>query len=196
MPSLSDFRDVKALNCSKVGGQNFGIHLVMPKPTGEKYIEKRVDKKAINDGYVEREGRLMAQCWFHPNTIRLKASDLNYKALGYCSIFTQNCELGSLDGLLHRYAAHKERLPDEGFLWKVFWDMSLAINYFLTDTDVRTARIRAAEGKTVSAVKDWNPIAQLDIKPAKFFMTNEDSLGADKTAFPTLIMGDFACSKS
>jgi hypothetical protein len=27
-------------------------------------------------------------------------------------------------------------------------------------------------------------------------MTNEDSLGTDKTPFPTLILGDFGCSKS
>jgi serine/threonine protein kinase len=70
------------------------------------------------------------------------------------------------------------------------------MNYLLTGTEVKTARNRAAEGKTILAVKNWNPIAHLDIKPANIFITNEDSLGTDKTPFPTLILGDFDCSKS
>jgi hypothetical protein len=147
MPSRSDFKDVKTLEASKLGGCSFGIHLVVLKSTGKKYIEKRVDKKAINDGYGDREVRLITQCWGHPDTIRLKASDLDYKILGYGSIFMQNCELGSLDGLINKYVAHKERLPDEGFLWEVFWDMSLAMNYLLTGTDVKTARNPAVEGE-------------------------------------------------
>jgi hypothetical protein len=62
MPSRSDFKDVKALKAGKVGGCDFAIHQVVLKSTGKKYIKKRVDKNAINDGYGEREVRLMTQC--------------------------------------------------------------------------------------------------------------------------------------
>jgi hypothetical protein len=41
----------------------------------------------------------------------------------------QYCELGSLDGLISRISKRAERLPDEDFLWKVFWDMSLALAF-------------------------------------------------------------------
>jgi len=196
MPSRLDFKDVKALNCGKVGGNNLAIHLVVLKSTGKKYIEKRVDIAAIQSGYGERQVKIMYQCWGHPNKFRNKASDLDYRRLGYGSIFMQNCELGSLDGLIKRYAAHKERFPDEGFLWKVFWDVSLAVNYLLTGADVKTARKCATERKPVPGVRGWNPIAHMNIKPANIFMSNEDYLGADKTLFPLLILGDFGCSKT
>lgn len=196
MPSRSDFQEVKFLGDSKNGGNNRGVYLVKLKTTGKNYIEKRIGQTAIKSGYGEREVRMMLQCWGHPNIIRIKSHDMDYKMLGYGSIFMQSCELGSLDGLIRRYAAKEERLVDEGCLWKVFWDTSLALSHLVTGADPKDARKRALVGKTIHAIQGWKTIAHMDIKPGNIFLTDEDSLGADKTHFPTHVLGDFGCSKS
>jgi hypothetical protein len=80
-------------------------------------------------GYAKREVDAMNLCQDHPYIIQLKAFDLDYSKLYYGSIYMQYCELDSLDGLISRISKRGERLPDEDFLWKVFWDMSLALAF-------------------------------------------------------------------
>jgi serine/threonine protein kinase len=196
MLSRSDFQIIKPIREGTNGGNNRGVYLVKLKSTNKPYIEKRVGTTDIKAGYALREIRIMIQCWGHPNIVRIKSHDLNYSTLGNGSIFMQNCELGSLDGLIRRYSAARERLPDEGLLWDVFWEMSLALNFLLTGTHIKTARERAGAGKVISTVSGWNPITHMDIKPANIFMTNEESFGANRTPFPTMVLGDFGCSKS
>lgn len=166
------------------------------KTTGKYYIEKRVGKKVIEKGYAAREIKMMTQCWGHPNIVRIKSFDLDYHQYGYGSIFMQRCELGSLDGLIHQFSRRNEQLADEGLMWKVFWDMSLALAHLITGTDPKASRIRACQGKTIHTVKGANKLAHMDLKPGNIFLTREDWLGADKTHFPTCVLGDFGCGKS
>jgi serine/threonine protein kinase len=119
MAARKDFEVVKALGRNG-GGCNIGVFLVRNKNNGKIYIEKRIDKRSIRNGYAGRELRAMLQCLSHPNIVQIRAYDLDYSRVEYGSFFMQHCEHGSLDGIIKRFASRNVRLPDEGFLWKVF----------------------------------------------------------------------------
>ena len=194
----SEFELIKQLGATAQngGGMNSGIYLVKHKKTKKLYIEKRIDPHHIKNGCAAREVSAMIQFHSYPYIIRYKSHDLDYRKLGYGSIFMQRCELGSLEDLIRRYQAKKEYLADEGFLWKVLFDGSLAICYMNTGADVKTARRRAGKGQNVKLVAGWNPRIHRDIKPGNLFVSDDDVPGADKAQFPTIIFGDFGISTS
>ncbi|KAF1944417.1 kinase-like protein, partial [Clathrospora elynae] len=196
MSARSDFITIKGLSSAKNGGNNRGVYLVKSKRSGIKYIEKRVSKTAIDSGYAEKEVCIMAQCrGSHPNMIQLLFADLDDSSLGYGSIFMQRCELGSLDTLISQYMRKSARLTDEGFLYKVLWDMSLALCFLATGASVEKTRSRASVGKTVAKVGSrWNSILHCDIKPGNVFLTWANGRPADPCAYPTAVLGDFGCS--
>jgi hypothetical protein len=138
------------------GRQNAGIFVVKHRYTNKEYIEKRVAPIAGMAEYAFREMRAMVQCEGHPHIVSIFAHDLSGP---YGSLFMQQCELGSLDSLILRFVDRRARLPDEGFLWKVFWDMSLAVCYLWSGHDYADTRRRAMNGKRVKAnVEGWNII--------------------------------------
>jgi serine/threonine protein kinase len=188
MATRKDFEVVKALGRSG-GGCNVGVFLVRNKNNGKMYIEKRVGKKAVRRGYAGRELRAMLQCAGHPNVVQIRAYDLDYSRLGYGSLFMQHCKLGSLDNMIKRFSYRNLYLPDEGFLWKVFFDASLAFCYLWTGRSAATAHQRAKEFKSVDAHPDWNRIAHRDVKPGNLFLTSSDR--DNNGHYPTIVLGDF-----
>ncbi|KAF2851940.1 hypothetical protein T440DRAFT_361962, partial [Plenodomus tracheiphilus IPT5] len=154
------------------GGQNQGILIVRHKTSGKVYIEKRIPPCLITQGDTRREVRAMGQCSSHPNIVRLITYDLNTPAhIPYGSLYLQHCELGSLDALMLRYAARGQYLADEGFVWKVFFDLSLALAKLHFGADEQLSRARAAIGKDAKPIAGWNPITHRDIKPSNIFLT-------------------------
>jgi serine/threonine protein kinase len=195
MATPPEFETIKPLSAAINGGCNIGIYVVKDRRTGNIYVDKRLPRSAINSGYTCREVRAMLQCSKHPNIIRIHAYNLNYSRSGYGSIIMQQCELGSIDGLITNYSQRKQYLPDEGFLWKVFWDVSLAFCHLWTGRSVSTTRIYANQFKSVEAHGDWNSIIHRDIKPANLFVTWKDQFG-DNCHYPTIVVGDFGLCTS
>jgi serine/threonine protein kinase len=194
----SDFEVIKFLSAAEEGGFNVGIYIVKEHRTRVKYIEKRLHGTDIRRRQAHREVRAMLQLQNHKNIIQIKAYDLNYQSLGYGSLFMQYCELGSLADVIK---AHRARLvyslADEGFLWKVFWDMSLALCHLCTGRSSATTRRRAKEGKSVDTLDGWNHIIHRDIKPDNLFLTWNAMRDGSICHYPNVVLGDFGlCTSS
>lgn len=168
--------------------------MVRHRLTNKTYIEKRARPRDINTGYIQHEVRVMQQLRGHPNIVEVVNYDLDYHHLGYGSVYMQRAELGSLDALIKRFADRRSQLPDEGFAWKVLYDLSIALAFLWTGTDARTAKQKAAEGQNLASIPGWNPVMHRDIKPANVLMTWKDPLQVDTCPYPTILLGDFGCA--
>jgi serine/threonine protein kinase len=192
----SDFDIVKPLTEATNGGCNVGVFLVRKQRTGKTSIEKRVREKDIKRGYAQRELRAMLQCQKFPNIIHIREYDLNSSKVGYGSFFMQHCELGSLDGIITQHKLRGKYLLDEGFLWKVFWDVAIAFCHLWTGRSDYTIRNKASERRSVEGLDGWNCIVHRDIKPGNLFLTWKDSYGGDKCHYPIVVVGDFGLCTS
>jgi serine/threonine protein kinase len=190
MTTRADFQTIKALSAGKAGGQNEGIFLVKSRRSGALYIEKHVKTQDLRRGIAQRETRAMIQCANQPNIVQICAHVFHdaYR-IGYGSIFMQHCELGCLSGLITRYAAQKDLLTDEGFLWKVLWDAAIAFCHLYTGRSAYTIRKCAQDQTRVETKAGWNRIIHRDVKPANFFITTKNS--GDHSHYPTIVLGDF-----
>jgi serine/threonine protein kinase len=176
------------------GCQNVGIYIVKHRATNKEYVEKRVEPIAGSALYAFREMRAMVQCEGHPHIISIFAHDLSGP---YGSLFMPICELGSLDSLILRFVERQAKLPDEGFLWKVFWDLSLAVCYLWSGHPYEETRRRAFESKRMKKTEQWNPIVHRDIKPGNVFMTWDRGNSLDQgTIYPRILLGDFGTAVS
>lgn len=193
----SDFKTIKVLGkASANGGCNEGICLVQSRSSGKQYIEKRISPKFMSGGYAQREVKAMLQWQDHPNIVCIIGHDLKDSArLGYGSIFMQQCELGDVEGVIEQYFRRRERLADEGFLWKVFWDISLALASLWTGHSATHIRDRAIAGKTTTEKGDqeYTRILHRDLKPANLFLTAQ-SLDGKPMHHPRVVLGDLGAS--
>lgn len=191
MSARSEFTSVVNAAQGVGGNNNLGVVVVRSRRDGEKYIEKRVHPQAIAIGHIQREVRLMQQSRGHPNIFAIQSYDLSYRSLGYGSVFMQRAELGSLDALLLRFERRRSRLPDEGFAWKVFYDLSIALAYLWTGRDALSVRRAASNGRSLTNVAGWDAIVHRDLKPSNIFMTAVDPIQLDTCPYPTMLLGDF-----
>jgi serine/threonine protein kinase len=173
------------------GNNNLGILVVRHCRTGQKIIEKPVRPSGIQHGHVQREIRMMRLCASHPNIVSLIDYDLSHTRLAYGSLFMQRAELGGLDALITRFRNARRFLSDEGFAWKVLWDLSIGVAYMSTGQDAIIVRQCALENRTVMKKGGWMPIHHRDLKPSNVFMTWVDPLGIDDIHYPTMLIGDF-----
>jgi serine/threonine protein kinase len=185
-----EFTTIKRLGAGQRGSQNQGVYIVKHKSSGEKCIEKRIPGVMIEYGQAQREVNAMQQLKNHTHIVSLKTSALeSYHLTGYGSIFMQHCELGSLEGLIDQFRKHgKSQLDDEGFLYKVLWDVGHALCYMATGVDKNTAYQRAREGKSIDKVAGWNSILHRDLKPGNIFITRRDVRPGQP--YPSLVVGD------
>ncbi|KAH9882450.1 hypothetical protein J1614_000686 [Plenodomus biglobosus] len=178
------------------GAQNKGILITKHNSSGKLYIEKRIPLALIAMGDSRREVRAMQQCSTHPhpNIVRLITFELQTpNHIPYGSLWLQYCELGSLDALMLRYMRRGQYLADEGFAWKVFLDLALAIAYLHTGYSEQKTLEQAQAGKSTKQVAGWNPILHRDLKPSNVFLSWKH---ADGTGYPTVLVGDFGCAVS
>ncbi|KAH7071360.1 kinase-like domain-containing protein [Paraphoma chrysanthemicola] len=190
------FEPIGRANQVAGGCNNVGVYVVRHRVTNKRYIEKRYHPSDIDKGNVHHEIRVMQQLRGHPNVIEIVNYDLDYSQLSYGSVFMQRAELGSLDAVIKRYADRDRELPDEGFAWKVLYDISIALAFLWTGTDARTAKQKAAESLINSTTPGWNAIIHRDIKPSNVFMTWKDPLQIDTCPYPTFMLGDFGSAVS
>ncbi|PSN74772.1 kinase-like protein [Corynespora cassiicola Philippines] len=165
------------------GSCNGGIYVVRC-PRGDLYIEKRasLDPWAVSN--VRTEMRILERCK-HEYIISLFAADLspiNVNPFFGC-LFTQYCEMGSLEGNIKRARQRNEPIP-EIFLWRLLWQMGLALCYLATGVDVERM---ARNGEVVSPAHNWDPIIHCDIKPSNIFLTR----ARPGDEYPTCVLGDF-----
>ncbi|KAF2179768.1 kinase-like protein [Zopfia rhizophila CBS 207.26] len=182
------FKTLKQLNTVKGGDNgalNEGIFLVQSRRSGQLYIEKRIKERDIRDGHGDRERRALKQC-DHPNIVAFIGSnfDTHY---GYGSIYMQHCDLGALDTLIKRLKRHGRYVP-EGFVWRVFFQLSLALCYLMHGVDAKAAIINRCN---IEPVYGWNHICHRDIKPGNVFLASESD---PRQKYPRVMLGDFGCS--
>lgn len=189
-----DYVVAESIKAADHGGMNEGVYVVKSRHTNKKYIEKRLTASFVASGMARREVRAMSRCIGQATIIQLKYNDLSYHGYGYGSIFMQYCELGSLDGLISRYRRKGKHLGDEGFLWKVFWDIAVALCYLNTGVSTREISSYAEAGNSVRRKENWDRIYHRDIKPDNVFLTW--NVQRDGGVYPTVVLGDFGCSIS
>jgi NIMA (never in mitosis gene a)-related kinase len=80
-------------------------------------------------------------------------------------------------------------------MWKVFWDLSIALCYLWSGNPASDTRERAMAGRRVSSrVRGWTSIIHRDLKPGNIFMTWNEPRDADSGyVYPTIKIGDFGC---
>jgi serine/threonine protein kinase len=177
MTRRTDFQKIKLLSAGKAGGQNDGTYLVKSKRSGTLYIEKHVKKRDLEKGIAQRELRAMIQCQNQPNIVQIRAHIFHdARVTGYGSIFMQHCELGCLSSLISQYESHKKLLPDEGFLWKVLWDASLAFCHLYTGRSAYTVRKCAKEQVSVETKAGWNWIIHSGHQASQLLRHREERL--------------------
>jgi serine/threonine protein kinase len=188
MLSKNDFTPIKALAAGADGAMNGGIILVRTRK-GTKAIEKRLTSSANRSGFARREVKTMELCK-HPNVVAMLGYDHNSRG-NYNSIYMEFCEIGSLEGVLDKFIKRREKIP-EGFMWKVLFDMSLALCYLQSGYDATSsAKAGVIIGREKSR-KDWDEIVHCDIKPGNIFLTMRNT----SSQYPTVVLGDFGCSVS
>jgi len=173
------------------GNNNRGVIVVRHKKYDTIWIEKRVRPNAIAYGSAQREVRMMQRAGDHPNIVLLFDRDLDDLRVGYGSLYLQRGELGPLDALIIRYRNKGQKLEDEGFAWKVLWDLTAAVVWLNTGCDIATMLRYAASGRVIRKARGWNPIYHRDIKPSNVFMTWE---AQGDVRWPTMLLGDFGCA--
>jgi serine/threonine protein kinase len=186
----------KAEHGFRGGSQNVGVYVVRHRPTGETCVEKRVTACQNGASSIYSEINTMVQLRDHPNIVTIMESDTAHLPETYGSIWMRHCELGSLDTLVMRYNARNMHLQDEGFLWKVFWDISQALCYLSTGQDHKKTRDDAMQGRPVEGRgRGWNAVRHRDVKLANVLMTwSRPSSDNPMSGYPTVLLCDFGCS--
>ena len=180
------FSTVRTLTLVSDGRINYSIILVRCQRNLKLYIEKRLPLHSIITGHAEQEARAITRC-SHRNIVQAYVASFDLQGFGHGSIFMEYCPLGSLEDLILRFRERRVSFP-EGFLWKVLWDLSLALAYLQTGVD---AAPRAFEGQPVNRREiGWDRIIHRDIKPANIFFTTRDQ----ETQYPTAVLANFGCS--
>jgi NIMA (never in mitosis gene a)-related kinase len=188
MLSRNDFMPIKALAAGNDGAMNGGIILVRTRK-GTKAIEKRLTSSANRSGFARREVKTMELCK-HPNVVAMLGYDRDSRG-NYNSVYMEFCEMGSLEGVLTQFIKRREKIP-EGFMWKVLFDMSLALCYLQSGFDATSsAKAGVVIGREKSR-KDWDEIVHCDIKPGNIFLTMHGAT----SQYPTVVLGDLGCSVS
>ncbi|KAF5854454.1 hypothetical protein GGP41_007221 [Bipolaris sorokiniana] len=185
------FQTLKKLTLhGDAGAHNQGIYLMKHLPSAKIYIEKRL----LPSRATKREIRAMRLCNPHPHLISIFTFTQS-STTSIISIYMQHCELGSLDTLILRFNAHNTRLHDEGFVFRVFWHLALALCYLNTGADYTSTRHRAIQGKPAVKKQGWDSLLHGDIKPGNVFLTQDRACkGADAhTLYPCIVLGDFGC---
>ena len=188
--SRDDFTTIKALAAGQAGAMNAGIILVRTRK-GTKAIEKRFDESTVRHGFAAREVKTMQRC-NHTNVCAYLGSDLDTRRCGYGSLFMERCELGSLEMLVKQFIRYNKMQIPEGFLWKVLWDMSLALCYLQTGVNAERSAKSGVPMTRAEKSKGWEEIVHCDIKPGNIFLTMRDAT----SQYPTVVLGDFGCSVS
>ncbi|KAF2646796.1 kinase-like protein [Massarina eburnea CBS 473.64] len=187
-PTRRDFVQIKQLAAGDQGAFNQGIFLVRNCCDNSECIEKRIAPGQVHSGHARREIAAMVRCK-HPNIVQWIAHDIDYRSVGYASIFMEHCELESLSIIIDRFISRFAGLGHfpEKLLWKILWDMSLALCYLQLGVDATKS---AKSGKPLSRndrKRGWDKIFHRDIKPGNIFAKGD-------IAWPTITLGDFGCS--
>jgi NIMA (never in mitosis gene a)-related kinase len=184
---LLEFSPVRTLARATPGETDYYLVLVRCLQNGKLYIEKRVSARSIKSGHAVQEAQAFTRCSF-PKIVRAYGASIEQQGLDYASIFMEHCPLGSLDDLIRRFAFYNTSLP-EGILWKVLWDMSLALAYLQTGMDAAPDAYHG-EPLPIGRARGWNCIVHRDVKPVNILFTNRDQ----ETQYPTAVLANFGFS--
>lgn len=153
-----------------VGGENNeGIYLVWDTLTYRYCIEKILCPVHVKDGRARREINTLDHLRDHPNITHLVHAECDELCEDpYSTIYTEYCDLGTLDNLLHPAVWPGGSIP-ESFLWHVLRSLAEAVRHLQ---------------------QNGNFIYHRDIHPGNIFLASQP----DNRSWPRVILGDFGCS--
>ena len=161
------------------GALNHGVYLVLQKSNKKKYVQKRIPISRS----LMRETELLRSL-SHPNVLRYHDA---FILPDLVSLYTEYCDLGTLEDLIITYRAVNAQYPNEPkqhlpepFIWHIFHSLALALQYLHFG-------IGPSDELIPNPPEDWPIILHRDIKPPNIFLKTPSS-------YPTPVLADFGCA--
>ncbi|KAI9790988.1 MAG: hypothetical protein M1816_004555 [Peltula sp. TS41687] len=160
---------------------NAGVFLVRRRKDGAHFAQKKLHPQ-MPPAMMQNEIRLIAS-FQHRNLLKYVES-FSTRSPFAASIYTEWCDLGSLDSLISAHRRSHKLLP-EGFVRHVFLSLAEALAYMhygVTEKHLREGRIPQPKAR------GWRTVLHRDLKPGNIFLVSSKQL------YPRVVIGDFGMS--
>lgn len=162
------------------GSFNAGVYLVRRRGDGRHFAQKKL-QPTVPLSWIKNEIRII-QGLRHRNILKYVESFITREPYA-ASIYTQWCDLGSLDDLIRAHRKSNRPIP-EGFVRHVFISLADALaycHYGITETDVKQVSVTFKK-------PGWLTVIHRDLKPGNVFLVSSRGM------YPRVIIGDFGMS--
>ena len=164
------------------GALNEGVYLVKRKKEGKLLVQKKIHASPN----LVREIELLRELE-HPNIVKyVDAFVVENTTPMQASLYTEYCDLGSLQSLIETYRLRNRKNPNkasshipEAFIWHAFVSLAYSLQYIQFG-------MLPGDDPTPNTPEDWPLILHQDIKNGNVFLKSRGPRD-----YPAVILGDF-----
>ncbi|KAI9800909.1 MAG: hypothetical protein M1833_003046 [Piccolia ochrophora] len=159
------------------GCWNEGIYLVQNRRSGVFAVQKILKSEDVAFGSAELEIRILRDLRHRHVVTYVDAflDTFSYTA----SLFTEYCDLGTLDELIARFATHRRLIPED-FIWHVFTSLIEGLVY------CHTGHTSSNMVSHYTHKPGWLTVLHRDLKAGNIFLQT-----CATSPFPQVKLGDF-----
>ncbi|KAI9782181.1 MAG: G2-specific serine/threonine protein kinase [Peltula sp. TS41687] len=161
------------------GNFNEGVHLVRRRQDSALLVQKVLSRR---EPLAHKKNEIsILQGLQHKSILQCVDAVIMPNKPHAAAIYTEWCDLGTLDELLTAHWKNSEYLP-EGFIRQVFLELADALaycHYGVEETDLRGGSV------VPSKFPGWLTVIHRDLKPSNVFLV------ASGARYPCVVVGDF-----